>query len=352
LDVLKAAWDRGMYVCNTSLLCSLPIYFPRNTYDTANTYSNGESERVIGKFVEKVNLIHCSEWFVVSDPTSQNKIPRNQIIILTKCYNLVRGFEGSMHDGQYETLGKTREYVNNRGLSRAAVFNAVSDSLERLNTTYIDLLQIHRFDPDVPVEETMKALHDLVESGKVRYIGASSMRTWQFALMNEVAERRGWTKFASMQNQYSLLYREEVDIPLFIDSLPNLISYIQEREMLPYCAFNGIGVIPWGPVGGGLLTRPVGETTARAKTRNRPDPKDWYSEADRDIVNRVEEVAKQTGKSMAQVALAWVVGKVSNAIIGLSSVKRIEESLIDGFELTKEQISYLEEPYVHPFSCR
>jgi len=262
---------------------------------------------------------------------------------MTKCYHPVREPEANARDGKTEALKKTREYVNQYGLSRAGIFNAINDSLERLNTTYVDLLQIHRFDPDVPVEETMKALHDLVQNGKVRYIGASSMRTWQFALMNEIAEKHGWTKFVSMQNEYSLLYREEASpISRFILPSFTLNTSVQEREMLPYCAFNGIGVIPWGPVGNGLLTRPVGASTTRAELRG--DPKSWYTEADKAIVNRVEEVAKQTGKSMAQVALVWVVGKVSNAIIGLSSEKRVEESLIDGFELTEEQIAYLEEP--------
>ncbi|KAG7087301.1 hypothetical protein E1B28_013279 [Marasmius oreades] len=208
--ILKAAWDRGI-----------------NTIDTANAYSNGLSERIIGRFIKQYN------------------IPRNQIIIATKCYSVVAntpaGFQG-------KPTPNTPEYINQYGLSRAAIFNAVEASLERLDTPYIDLLQIHRYDRDVPVEETMKALHDLVQSGKVRYIGASSMRCWQFAHLNQVAEKNGWTKFVSMQSEYSLLYREE-----------------EEREMIPYYKFNGIGLIPWGPVAGGLLCRPSGTETTRSE---------------------------------------------------------------------------------------
>ena len=173
-EILKAAWDRGI-----------------TTIDTANSYSNGESERIIGQFLKEYN------------------IPRHRVVILTKCHGLVhedKGTKGFMSP----KIKETRDYVNQSGLSRAAIFNQVEASLARLQTAYIDMLQIHRFDPDTPIEETMKALHDLVQSGKVRYLGASSMRTWQFADMNAVAERNGWTPFISMQSEYSLLYREDV----------------------------------------------------------------------------------------------------------------------------------------------
>ncbi|KAH8832471.1 NADP-dependent oxidoreductase domain-containing protein [Flagelloscypha sp. PMI_526] len=163
LELLKAAWDRGI-----------------NTFDTANVYSNGYD------------------------------IPRSKILVCTKCNNVVTRSEMSILTFLHPELRLLRDNINQFGLSRAGIFNAVEDSLERLGTPYIDLLQIHRFDKDTPVEETMKALHDLIQSGKVRYIGASSMRTWQFAMMNEVAEKHGWTKFSSMQDEYSLLYREEV----------------------------------------------------------------------------------------------------------------------------------------------
>jgi aryl-alcohol dehydrogenase-like predicted oxidoreductase len=173
MPLLKAAWARGV-----------------TTIDTANAYSNGESERIIGQFLKKYD------------------IPRHRVVILTKCYFLTHDDVGTPPINKPE-LHDTREYVNQAGLSRAAIFNQVEASLKRLDTPYIDLLQVHRFDPNTPIKETMRALHDLVQSGKVRYIGASSMRAWQFAEMNAVAEREGWTTFVSMQNEYSLLYREE-----------------------------------------------------------------------------------------------------------------------------------------------
>ncbi|KAF9461433.1 NADP-dependent oxidoreductase domain-containing protein [Collybia nuda] len=293
LTILKAAWDRGI-----------------NTIDTANVYSNGISEVVVGKFLQKYS------------------IPREQIIIATKCFGVVHEDPG-VRTAIHPELKKERTYVNQYGLSRAAIFNAVNASLARLNSPYIDLLQIHRFDPDTPPEEIMKALHDLIQQGKVRYIGASSMRAWQFAMLNDVADRRGWTKFVSMQNEYSLLYREE------------------EREMIAYCNFNGIGLIPWAPLHGGTLARPLDtpDTTRTAVSRGTVwEPK--ISEADSSIVSRVAEIAKKHGKTMAQVALAWNMGKVTSPIVGLSSVARLEESIITGFTLTEEENKYLEEPYV------
>lgn len=292
IEILKAAWDRGI-----------------NTIDTANVYSNGESEKVVAKFIEKY------------------QIPRNEILILTKCNGLVHK-EVNVRTVNYPELRNTREYVNQSGLSRAAIFNAVEASLKRLNTPYIDLLQIHRFDLNTTPEETMKALHDLVQSGKVRYIGASSMRCWQFALLNEVAEKNGWTKFVSMQSEYSLLYREE------------------EREMNSYCNYHGIGLIPWAPVAAGLLTHPVDEKTTRSETskgqRFYPDA----TETDKVIIKRVQEVAEKHGKSMAQIASAWVNAKVTSPIIGMSSEKRVEEAVgINGLKFTEEEMKYLEEPY-------
>ncbi|ESK87576.1 aldo-keto reductase [Moniliophthora roreri MCA 2997] len=289
LPLLKAAWDRGI-----------------NTIDTANVYSNGVSEQIIAKFIEEYN------------------IPRNQIIIATKCFSAVAstpaGFGG-------QPTPKTPEYINQHGLSRTAIFNAVEASLERLKTSYIDLLQIHRNDPDVPAEETMKALHDLVQSGKVRYIGASSMRTWQFAHLNAVAEKHGWTKFVSMQNEYSLLYREE------------------EREMIPYCKFHGIGIIPWAPVAGGQLCRPIGMESQRSESLKGSPWARQPTEADKEVVKRVEEVAKKRGKTMTRVALAWVNAKIDSPIVGISSIERMEENIITGFELNEEELKYLEEPY-------
>ncbi|KIK58978.1 hypothetical protein GYMLUDRAFT_45005 [Collybiopsis luxurians FD-317 M1] len=292
IPILKAAWDRGF-----------------QTIDTANVYGNGESEKIIAKFIAKYN------------------IPRNQIVIMTKCNGLVADDPGTRtyYNPQMQNMP---QYVNQAGLSRAAIFNAVDASLKRLNTSYVDLLQIHRFDPKVPVEETMKALHDLVQSGKVRYIGASSMRCWQFARMNEVAEKHGWTKFVSMQNEYSLLYREE------------------EREMNAYCNFNGIGLIPWAPLAGGRLCRPVDASlTVRGEAMKSSPSYTPFSEADKAIINRVEEVAKNRGWTMAQVALAWVAMKVSSPIVGMSSAERVEDSIITGMVLDDKEVKYLEEPY-------
>ncbi|KAG1881123.1 NADP-dependent oxidoreductase domain-containing protein [Suillus subluteus] len=296
IEIMKAAWDLGV-----------------NTIDTANIYSNGESERLIAKFIK------------------QYSIPRPQIIIATKCNGLVAN-DPSIHGYVMPDLKKLPEYVNQSGLSRAAIFNAVDASLARLETTYIDLLQIHRFDPSVTPEETMKALHDLAQSGKVRYIGASSMRCWQFAMLNDVAASNGWTTFVSMQDEYSLLYREE------------------EREMLAYCKHNGIGVIPWAPLAHGVLARPLGTETTRSNSRKGTILKKNLSSADTTIINRVEELAKKKNCKMSQIALAWVASKVSSPIVGISSIQRLQESIIEEIELTPEEIKYMEE--LHPLKFR
>jgi aryl-alcohol dehydrogenase-like predicted oxidoreductase len=239
-------------------------------------------------------------------------------------------------------LKSLKKYQNQFGLSREAIFNAVDASLARLKTPYIDLLQIHRFDPETPPEETMKALNDLVVSGKVRYIGASSMRTWQFAMLQDTAEKNGWVKFVSMQNEVSLLYREEVRLPPRL-SANILIWSLQEREMIPYCNYNGVGLIPWGPIAGGHLCRPVGTETTRGQLL----AGSWRaseSDADKEIIRRVEEVAKKFGKSMAQVALAWAESRCTSPIVGINSVKRLEENILGGWKLSEEDCRYLEEP--------
>jgi aryl-alcohol dehydrogenase-like predicted oxidoreductase len=292
LEIMKAAWDLGI-----------------NTIDTANIYSNGESERIVAKFIKEY------------------QIPRHQIVVATKCFAIVAS-DPSIRTHSVPGLDKTREYVNQSGLSRAAIFNAVEASLARLETPYIDLLQIHRYDSNVPAEETMKALHDLIESGKVRYIGASSMRCWQFAHLNEVASKNGWTKFISMQDEYSLLYREE------------------EREMLAYCKFNGIGVIPWAPLASGVLARSFGTETVRVESSKGTVFEKKFSEADETIIGRVEELANKKGVKMGQIALAWVGQKVVSPIVGISSVGRLEESIVSDIKLTPEEMAYLEEPYV------
>jgi aryl-alcohol dehydrogenase-like predicted oxidoreductase len=242
-------------------------------------------------------------------------------------------------------LKSLQKYQNQFGLSRAAIFNAVDASLARLKTSYIDLLQIHRFDTATPAEETMKALNDLVVSGKVRYIGASSMRTWQFALLQETAEKNGWVKFVSMQNEVSLLYREEVSTQCHPFFFANILIYPpQEREMIPYCNYNGIGLIPWGPIAGGHLCRPVGTQTTRSLTRGGVSRTDNLSDADKEIIRRVDEVSKRLGKSMAQVALAWAETKCTSPIVGIGSVKRLEENILGGWKLSEEDCRYLEEP--------
>ncbi|KAL0574460.1 hypothetical protein V5O48_007499 [Marasmius crinis-equi] len=294
IQVLKAAWDRGI-----------------NTFDTANFYSNGESERVLGKFIK------------------QYGIPRNQIILATKCWGLVSESNPTVFTpAAPPSFLNKREHINQHGLSRAAIFNQVDASLERLGTEYIDLLQIHRYDPDTPAEETMKALHDLVQSGKVRYVGASSMRAWQFAYLNEVANKNGWTKFVVMQDEYSLLYREE------------------EREMHAYCKFNGIGIITWGPLHSGLLARPLhSEEETRLKYFKGTPLQYKGTEADSAVIRRVEEVANKRGVSMAKVSLAWIASKVTTPIIGTASFKSLEENIVEEeFTLTDDEARYLEEP--------
>ncbi len=214
------------------------------------------------------------------------------------------------------------------GLSRTAIFKAVNASLERLGTDYIDLLQIHRFDATVPVEETMKALHDLVESGKVRYIGASSMWTYQFAKMQYVAESHGWTRFISMQNHYSLCYREE------------------EREMNKFCHETGVGLIPWAPLFRGHLARPLGTDTTRSKTGMPSAMSRGLSDEDEAIIKRVSELAEKHGWKMSQVALAWIIQRGTIPIVGFSNTARIDEACdVKGKTLTDEEMKYLEEPY-------
>ncbi|KAI0108017.1 Aldo/keto reductase [Daldinia grandis] len=293
LEILKAAYDRGI-----------------NTWDTANAYSNGVSEEIIGKALQKFS------------------IPRGKVVILTKCFLYV-GEDASVFTAPFGgVLSQSKDYVNQGGLSRAAIFNAVEASLRRLGTSYIDLFQIHRFDPTTPIEETMKALHDLVQTGKVRYIGASSMWATQFARMQAVAERNGWTKFISMQNLYNLCYREE------------------EREMIRYCNDTGVGILPYSPNFGGKLARPLGqEDSTRSKT---PGPVSLDLRPDEEeIVRRVEKLAVEKGWKMSNVNLAWHHTKGTIPIVGFNSVARIEEGCdARGKTLTAEEVKFLEEPYV------
>ena len=283
-----------------------------NTWDTANVYSMGKSEQIIGKALKKYN------------------IPRNRVVILSKCFGGVS--DDGTFPGPEAFLRNDGAFVNRVGLSRKNIFDSVQASVERLGT-YIDVLQIHRLDRETPPEEIMRALNDVVERGWVRYIGASSMAAWEFQQLQNVADRHGWVKFISMQNLYSLLYREE------------------EREMIPYCQATGVGVIPWFAVAAGVLTRPWNDdSTERAKT----DPylaaivKSSNGVAEKAIVDRVEEVAKKKNVAMAQVATAWLLSKPGvNPLLGLSKKERIDQAVAAiHVKLTEEEIKYLEEPYV------
>ncbi|RDW84329.1 aldo-keto reductase-10 [Coleophoma cylindrospora] len=293
LQILKGAWDRGL-----------------NTWDTANMYSNGVTEELIGKAIKTFD------------------IPRHKLILMTKCFHAV-GEETSLIDAKYPVMRNTKDYVNQNGLSRAAIFNAVESSLRRLDTAYIDILQIHRYDPSIKPEETMKALHDLVQSGKVRYIGASSMWAYQFATLQFTAEKNGWTKFISMQNQYNVRYREE------------------EREMNKFCKETGVGLLAWSPNSGGLLTRPL---TADKTIRSQGPMGAFFAnvtDADKEIVNRVQKTAEEKKWTMSQVALAWLIQKDHIPIVGCGTVERLDEACaVTGKVLTTEEMKFLEEPYV------
>ncbi|KAI0006907.1 putative aryl-alcohol protein [Xylariaceae sp. FL0662B] len=296
LPLLKYAYDNGL-----------------NTWDTANGYSQGASEVIVGKALKKYN------------------IPREKVVIMTKCFWAVGETPDVSHYKLKENIENSKDYVNNYGLSRVAIFNAVNASLKRLDTDYVDLLQIHRFDYKTPIEETMKALHDLVESGKVRYIGASSMWAVNFARMQFVAEKNGWTKFVSMQNHYNLLYREE------------------EREMNRFCNDTGVGIIPWAPLCRGHLARPPSDfgSTERSRIEKDTSPGSHGTvEPDITIIQRVQEIANKRGWKMSHVALAWINKRISSPIIGFSSIARIDEALeARDKTLTAEEEKYLEELY-------
>lgn len=296
LPLLKYAYDHGL-----------------NTWDTANVYSNGASEVIIGKALKKY------------------EIPRHKVVIMTKCHWGVGETPDVRHYPNKEAFELSKEYQNTFGLSRTAIFTQVDDSLRRLDTPYIDLLQIHRFDYKTPIEETMKALHDLVQTGKVRYIGASSMWATQFARMQAVAERNGWTQFISMQNHYNLLYREE------------------EREMNRYCNDTGVGLIPWAPLCRGHLARPpkdYGSTMRSEQEKKGASGAHGTVEPDLTIIKRVVEVADKHKWPMSHVALAWINKRVSSPIIGFSSVERIEQAITArGKVLSDDEEKLLEELY-------
>jgi 1-deoxyxylulose-5-phosphate synthase len=266
-------------------------------FDTADMYSLGVSEEVVGRALREF-------------------AKRDQVVIATKAFF-------PMGDGP-----------NDRGLSRKHLFDAIDASLRRLDVDYVDLYQIHRLDPHTPIEETLEALHDIVKSGKVRYIGASSMYAWQFARAQYLADRHGWTRFVSMQNHYNLIYREE------------------EREMLPFCRAEGVGVIPWSPLARGFLAgnrrrEDWGETT-RARTDDYGQQL-YYSDADFTVADRVVEVANARGVKPTQIALAWILAQpaVTAPIVGASRLEHLDEAVAAlDLSLSAEERRRLEEPYV------
>jgi 1-deoxyxylulose-5-phosphate synthase len=274
-DIVRQALDAGI-----------------NVYDTANVYSSGRSEEITGQALKDF-------------------VPRDEVVLATKVFMPMR------------------PGPNGAGLSRKAIFAEVDASLRRLQTDYIDLYQIHRWDYSTPIEETLEALHDVVKSGKVRYIGASSMYAWQFAKALYLADLHGWTRFVSMQNHYNLLYREE------------------EREMLPLCADQGIGVIPWSPLARGKLTRPWDVTTTRKETDDFGQT--LYRDEDRAIVERVLEVATKRDLPAAQVALAWMLRNpvVTSPIVGVTKPSHLSDAIAAAdVQLDDAEVAYLEEPYV------
>ncbi|MFJ4367397.1 aldo/keto reductase [Streptomyces chartreusis] len=266
-----------------------------NFFDTANVYSDGTSEEIVGKAL-------------------RDFASRDEIVLATK------------------VNGRMRPGPNGAGLSRKAIMTEIDHSLARLGTDYVDLYQIHRFDPHTPVEETMEALHDLVKAGKVRHIGASSMYAWQFSKMQYTAERHGWTKFVSMQNYYNLLYREE------------------EREMLPLCADQGVGILPWSPLARGRLTRDWGTVTDRSA--NDDFGSRLYVDSDQVVVEAVTRVANERGVPRAQVALAWLLHQdtVTAPIIGAGRPRHIEDAAAAvELELSEKELEELERSYApHP----
>jgi 1-deoxyxylulose-5-phosphate synthase len=266
-----------------------------NFFDTANVYSDGTSEEILGRALKEFTR-------------------REDVVIATKVH------------------GRVRPGPNGAGLSRKAIFGELDNSLRRLGTDFVDLYQIHRWDPAVPIEETMEALHDVVKAGKVRYIGASSMYAWQFSKALYTSRLRGWTGFVSMQNHLNLLNREE------------------EREMLPLCADQGIAVMPWSPLARGRLARAWNETSSRQETDE--FGKKLYTqfpESDRQIVDQVSAIASARGVPRAQVAMAWLVQKkdVTSPIVGASRPEHLKDAVAAlSLKLSAEEIASLEKPYV------
>jgi len=266
-----------------------------NFFDTANAYSDGSSEEIVGAALREF-------------------VPRDEVVIATKVFN------------------RMKPGPNGAGLSRKAIMHEIDQSLRRLQTDYVDLYQIHRWDYATPIEETLEALHDVVKAGKARYIGASSMYAWQFAKALHISQQRGLTRFVAMQDHLNLLYREE------------------EREMLPLCRDEGIGVIPWSPLARGRLARPWGQHTMRLDNDDfGAELYERTQEADRAVVERVAELAANRGVPMAQVALAWVLQQpgVTAPIVGASRPGHIDDAVAAAaLKLSPEEIAQLQAPYV------
>jgi aryl-alcohol dehydrogenase (NADP+) len=267
-----------------------------NFFDTADMYSRGASEEVLGRALRDFSR-------------------RESVVIATKVFF------------------PTGDGPNERGLSRVHILRSIDNSLTRLGTDYVDLYQIHRWDPGTPLEETLEALHDVVKAGKARYLGASSMFAWQFAKALLVAQQHGWSRFRSMQNHYNLIYREE------------------EREMIPLCLDQGIGIIPWSPLARGFLAgnrkRADWGETVRAKSDDYAQSM-YYADSDFAVATRAGELAEARGVSASQIALAWILHKpgVTAPIIGASKMFQLEESVAAlELRLTDEEIASLEEPY-------
>ncbi len=286
-----------------------------NFFDTADLYSGGESEVLTGRFLREF----CR---------------REEVVVATKLfYPVDLNFKGGAALG-----AKPPKRPNLDGLSRKRIFHAVDQSLQRLGTDYIDLYQIHRLDHDTPMEETMEALHDVVKSGKVRYLGASSMYAWQFAKMQQIARERGWTPFVSMQNHYNLAYREE------------------EREMIPLCRDQGVGLIPWSPLARGFLAgnrkredQDSGETS-RARTDDIAQ-KYYYRDSDFKVVEGLTALAQARGVSNATLAYAWLLRKgVTAPIVGASKAYQLDQAAAAlDLRLTDDEVRQLEAPYEpHP----
>ncbi|KAG8939938.1 hypothetical protein FRC04_005793 [Tulasnella sp. 424] len=318
MEHIKTAYDLGI-----------------NAFDTADVYANGRSEIILGKAIKKYNL------------------PRDEIVVMTKCFQPVphdTNFEGWLIVGPGQ-LDKMR-YTNQYGTSRKHMFDAIKKSLERLQLDYVDVYQLHRFDPNTPIEETMQALHDVVKAGYARYIGMSTCYAWQFHKMQAYAREHGLTQFISMQNFHNAVYREE------------------EREMAPLLQDLGVGMIPWSPLARGFLTRPIEAETTRASSdifysvTNLDPTKDGPSiEINKRyalmkyhppatiiylVPISVAEIAKKRGISMAQVALAWSLSKpfMTAPIVGTTSLEKLKDT-VGGIhvKLTEEEIKSIDEPY-------